>query len=134
LSRDGSRLIKKLEAWDGQHADYLERICHAELRNPPRFAILLDLLGQWPKYQVALTWCMKCLHTSGYALNESDSLRLIVNAQRLDQWQSILHFLQLLPAMAIAENSRKQVEHLLRGWLVHENKFVRTWCYNGWAI
>ncbi len=131
---DKQSLIHALGAWDGKQTDDLQRIGETLFVQASDFTLLLNLLQHNPELQVAVTWLLKYRLAKGYKLNAADSDRLIVFGVQLEKWQSILHFLQSLKWVSISELNRVSLEMALRRWIVHENKFLRAWCYDAWHI
>ncbi len=131
---DRQSVIREITAWDGKQVDSLKRLQQTLLPECSGLSLLVDLLEQKNELQVAVTWLLKRQLESGCQLSAKASDRLLQLGVKLENWQSILHFLQFLEWLPITENHHKALEVVLRCWINHENKFVRAWCYNAWYL
>jgi len=127
-------VIREIAAWDGKQVDSLKRLQQTLLPECSGLSLLVDLLEQNSELQVAVTWLLKHQLESGCELSMRAAERLLQLGVKLENWQSILHFLQFLEWLPIAESHRTNLEVALRDWITHENKFVRAWCYNAWYL
>lgn len=126
-----ARLIEVLGAWDGTHTNYLGQVYQTSCSDPSFADTLTQICLEHPQLQIAATWLLKhaieqTKDTSAEAVSE-----LLKHWRQIDTWQVKLHLLQILPLIKLTEDILIDTEDFARSCLKDENKFVRTWAYQG---
>ena len=116
--------------WDGKSAADIGGI-YRQCGDSPSFVADSIQLAAQPPYQKAATWLLKAHCDAGHSLAPKHIAGIYALLPTLSDWESILHVLQCMPYMPVANSDRKKVERFLRLCLSDTNKFVRAWSYNG---
>lgn len=104
------------------------------LEDPTFIDQLIGVLYSNPHYQSVASWFIKYHLEQGGDLTAEEIAQLYDCAQELNNWEALLHILQIVPYVLIPSASLDHAERLIRRTLQHENKFVRAWAYNVFSV
>lgn len=126
-------LAAAIASWDGRSADDIATV-YKEFSGQQGFSESLPRLLQVKELQAGASWLLKAWLEQGGRLNDRDTASFFQSLQQLQHWNARLHSLQCLAYLAIPDDCEISLERYLRQHLTHENKFVRAWAYNGFAL
>ncbi|NIB42821.1 hypothetical protein HBA55_24655 [Pseudomaricurvus alkylphenolicus] len=131
--RADQTLRTDIAGWDGKSSADIEKLY---LKHNPSAELVDGLLSLMaiPETSKGSSWLLKHHLENGGSLEVQQRAELIKQLLPMDDWQSQLHLLQCLPYVTFPARQKKKVERFLRGCLGSENKFVRTWSYNGFYL
>ncbi len=124
-------LKNQLEAWDGIHMNYLEKIYHECLTQNSFFQEIIQLIIDTPDLQTAATWLIKHHYDQKKELENTMLSPLLKASKDFEDWGAQLHILQILPKLILEKEVLPYIEELARKGLASDKKFVRTWAYQG---
>jgi len=124
-------LIDKLESWDGVHVQYLKDIYESQRDHRDFFSHLMELYLAHPQYQKAITWLIKYHHEKGQTVDQEIVSTLYLLSNEVNDWETKLHLLQIMPDIFIPRDAYPQVEAFVRKCLEGSKPFVRAWAYQG---
>ncbi len=81
--------------------------------------------------QTAATALLKRYQAAGYSFSATLAARLLELLPAAADWESRLHFLQMLPALPIPSSHTDSLCECLWQCFSDRNKFVRAWAYGG---
>lgn len=123
-------LQQLLSNWDRKSKDDISHIyrqfCHAE-----HFSDELISLLSSAQCVTGATWLLKHHFDKGHCPSEEQAGQLYGQLASLNDWQSKLHFLQMMEVLPVKHADIKSLDLFLRSGLSDGNKFVRAWSYNG---
>ncbi|TNE74131.1 hypothetical protein EP331_02690 [bacterium] len=123
--------ILELNEWDGVHTEYLINIYKREASNLPFWTDLVTLCESNIELQKAITWLIKHHYDQKNKLPDELISALLKASNQLEQWESKLHVLQLLPLVSLPAAALSDIEMFVRNNLKSTNTFVKAWAYNG---
>lgn len=123
-------LHQELTNWDGKSANDIGEIYERHASDKTLLQSLIDLLNQ-EATQKGATWLIKHSLENNKQIDQNQTKALFSNLDKLKEWESKLHLLQILAYLTIDKPDKKKVEHFLRICLTDTNKFIRAWAYNG---
>lgn len=126
-------LRESLLAWDGKSSSNIEGIFQ-QFSNSAEFLESLLVLLADSETDRGATWCLKRYLDQGGTLDASQTVLALQALSDVTHWQPQLHLLQSLDKLSIPKTLKKTVEKTLRAGLIHSNKFVKAWSYNGMAV
>lgn len=94
-------------------------------------ATVLLVSDEDERVQVGATWLLKRLAEDGVSFKSEHLVVLCASLPDLSNWQSKLHFCQMLQHLRIPRESAGSVVSFLERNVRNENKFLRAWCYSG---
>ena len=121
---------QEIANWDGKSSSDIGAI-FARRCDDKGFVSQLIASAQNADLQPGATWLLKRHLEDGRRLRKSEVAKLFKLLPQLEHWESKLHVLQSIPYLSISKTDKKRVEKFLRECLLHTNKFVRAWAYNG---
>ncbi len=126
-------LAAAIRRWDRKSADDIA-VVYREFASQKTFStLLLDALAD-AELQAGASWLLKAWLEDGNLLSAKDSTRLLNAFPELQDWAARLHCLQSLPFIEIPASCEQPLGKFLHRQLTHDNKFVRAWAYNGFAL
>ncbi len=123
-------LEQKTAEWDGKSAAGIKAIFKTYHREDDFADNLISML-EFPAAQKGASWLLKAFLEDGSSLSTSQVKRLYARMPDLEHWETVLHFLQILPLLTVPLSNKDAVHTFLRQCLNSKNKFVRAWTYNG---
>lgn len=126
-------LAAAIAKWDGKSADDIAAV-YSKFSNQRGFSKSLVNHLHVAELQAGASWLLKAWLADGGQLSARDTAVLFQSLSGLQHWSARLHGLQCLAYLTIPDASEKPLERFLRQHLTHENKFVRAWAYNGFAL
>ena len=123
-------LQKDLGNWDGRSADNIKSIYKKYKAKTNFLEKLLASLDD-ENCQEGASWIIKAWLSDGNELDKKQIKRIYSLLAKYPRWLTKLHILQSIPYMPIAKSDKAKVEKFVRATLEDDNKFVRTWAYNG---
>lgn len=130
---DTAALAAALEEWDGKSTDLLLAL-HARHAHAQNWVDTLLTVASEKALTQAGTWLLKHHLEAGGSLAAEQGQQIYAMCGQLTDWQSILHVLQMMPHLDVQLADEAELERFLRAGLVHDNKFVRAWSYNGFYL
>jgi len=124
-------LMKDLIQWDSKYVNELEVIYDKHVHKPDFSRTLIMLVKEEGSVQIGATWLLKKYLEESNNLKRSEVLVLFDTMDFLKEWQSQLHFLQMLPYIKLNVIDDQNLYQFLNGVIQSPNKFVRAWAYNG---
>lgn len=123
-------LSQSLKAWDQKSKQQMLGVFE-NYKKSNQF--IDDLIGHVSDLdsQVGATWLLKHALETGCVLGSMQAINLCKACNALGDWQSKLHFLQILPYFQVPLDLKYQVIDFVRKCTEADNKFVRAWGYNG---
>lgn len=95
------------------------------------FDLLISKCFSDSESQRDTTWLVKHHYASGKTLPEFQVNKLLGICENVAQWETAVHILQLLSKFKLTEHTIILVEDFVRKSLIHPNKFVRAWAFQG---
>lgn len=124
-----------LELYDGKRTDILDRIAAAHPVTAPLARQLIRLASDDdPRLRSGATWLILHHARAGYAYTSAATRDLLALIDSDLHWEATLNLLQTLPQLTINHASLPALRKSLRRHIKHDNKFVRAWAYNGFAV
>ena len=122
----------ELEQFDGRHTSVIEPILSQHQRTGPLIESLVLLIAdKEPRIQTGATWLLKRLAENQAQFKTEHLIALFGSLSELTNWLSKLHVCQMLQYLEIPEESERNLIWFLEHNLFDQNKFLRTWSYNG---
>ena len=123
---------RELEQFDGKHTEALERILSSHRPTHSLIGSLITLAANKEKnIQTGATWLLKRLAENPIHFTRRNLIALFGSLPELTHWLSKLHICQMLQYVEIPKDSTDNIVWFLERNLMHENKFLRAWSYNG---
>lgn len=120
------RLIEaELLGWDRRHVGVLAGL-YDRTRDTDGFSDAVVDLATNPHTQVGATWLLKRHHENGHRLAAEQTGRLLLVGTQSDEWEAVLHILQIVPFYDDWSAQVEALEALVRANLDHKRPFVRT--------
>lgn len=126
-------LATAIASWDGRSADDIAAV-YQKYSGQRGFSKSLLKLLQVEELQAGASWLLKAWLEKGGRLSKQDTGSFFHSFYVFQHWSARLHGLQCLPYLDVPDVEEKSLERFLRQQLTHENKFVRAWAYNGFAL
>jgi len=124
-----------LELYDGKRTDILERIAAAHPVTAPLARQLIKLASNdETRLQSGATWLILHHARAGYAYTPAATRDLLARISADLHCEATLNLLQTLPHLAIGDAPLPALRQSLKRLIKHDNKFVRAWAYNGFAV
>jgi hypothetical protein len=123
------KLIDALSEWDEKSKTQIKQIYSQYCDDPMFLKNLINALKS-TKLTAGASWLLKHHLESGARLNYGEEKRILRMLPKLENWQSELHLLQILPYFTESLDIIT-LKHYLITRLSHDNKFIRAWTYNG---
>ncbi|MCA9305233.1 MAG: hypothetical protein R3B46_11370 [Phycisphaerales bacterium] len=124
-----------LELYDGKRTDILERIAAAHPVTAPLARQLIKTASDDdPRTQSGATWLILHHARAGYAYTPAATRELLTLIGDDLHWEPTLNLLQTLPHLAIGDAPLPALRKSLKRLIKHDNKLVRAWAYNGFAV
>lgn len=119
------RIEADLLAWDRRHVGLLVGL-YDRTSDIDGFADAVVDLATNPHTQVGATWLLKRHHENGHRLAAEQTGRLLLVGAQSDEWEAVLHILQIVPFYDDWTAHLEALEVLVRANLDHKRPFVRT--------
>lgn len=123
-------LQQALSDWEGKKVDKLKRIYQQQQDQPSFVEEILSLLKSEAE-QKAASWLLKYHLEQDNLLTDGQIITMTNGLEKVYNWESRLHLLQILPLVDIPKEAQLAVEDFVRGSLSSDNKFVRAWALQG---
>jgi hypothetical protein len=104
------KLIDKLKSWGGVHIESVTRLYDENAENSDFFEDLVVIYKNEQELQKVTTWLIKHHYDTGNKLPDSLTEKLLSTCVTIENWETKLHILQLLPHF---ELSKKMQQFLL---------------------
>lgn len=128
-------LRSDLELYDGKRTDILERIARARPITAPLARQLIKLASDDdPRLRSGATWLILRHARAGYAFTPAVTRDLLALINTPLHWEATLNLLQTLPHLTIEDAALPALRKSLKRLVKHDNKFVRAWAYNAYAV
>jgi len=122
-----------IASWNGKSADDIAAIYNQYYNKSDFHSSIVSLIKN-KSYETGASWLLKHDFELGGQLNANEISIVYGVLSKLEYWEAKLHLLQCIEYMPISKTDVKKVENFLRLTLSGENKFVRTWAYNGFYL
>ncbi len=126
---------KTFESYDGKSVDPFRSVAEMLPATP---GVLKELTGMAAggsdAVEVGSTWVIKKLLEDGVDPPASTGSRIVRLLGTLRSNDAILHVLQALPYLSLNQRDRTTLHSMLKPLVSTDNKFVRAWAYNGYAV
>jgi len=124
-----------LELYDGKRTDILERIAAAHPITAPLARQLIKLTSHDDaRIQSGATWLILHHARAGHTYTPAATRDLLALLGDNLHWEATLNLLQTLPHLAIGDAALPALRRALKRLIKYDNKFVRAWAYNGFAV
>lgn len=118
-----------LKDWDGRATELLQ-ISYAQYVHYPDFiSILTDWSIQNIELQNASTWLLKHHLDQKNTLSRRQTVALLPALAVAKEWPALLHILQMLPKLPLAEPDVEVLLEPIEILLQDKIKFVKAWAY-----
>ena len=126
-------LKEHLLTWDGKSKDDIEAIYHGHSNSSDFLDGLIKLCSDG-SINVGATWLLKYGLEHDLDITKGQMGNVLKILPEITHWETKLHILQCLPYFSISKTYKAKVELFLRETIADNNKFVRTWSYNGFYV
>lgn len=123
-------LAEEIGSWDGKSTAALQSAYERYCAEGDFVATILAHMAD-VNLQRSATWLLKKHLEMGNPLSAGDCGAIFGRLSVQEHWESKLHILQCLPYLNILEEDIVGLEKFLDACVKSDNKFVRTWAYNG---
>ncbi|NHE59934.1 hypothetical protein [Cyclobacterium plantarum] len=112
--------------WDGTHTNLLKEVYEANCSDTSFIPLTITLFAKNNELEVSTTWILKHHVEKGGEIAANDLEQLLKRGATLRNWESQLHFLQIIPKISLSKKQAEQLEPSIRPLLFSDKKFVKA--------
>ncbi len=98
------------------------------------FASTLAALLSEQDYQRGASWLLKHHIDNGHVMDRDDAQTCYTSLDKLTHWDTHLHILQIMHALAIDTADKETVHSFLTKNVTSKRTLIRAWSYTGFVI
>lgn len=112
--------------WDGTHTNLLKEVYEANCSDTSFIPLTITLFAKNNELEVSTTWILKHHVEKGGEIAAAELERFLEKGAALRDWESQLHFLQIIPKISLSKKQAEHLEHSIRPLLFVDKKFVKA--------